>query len=163
LEYDPARRLPPMCDLYERGISLSGLSKTFALPGLRLGWLATRERALLARWLALKDYTTICNSAPGEILGIMALRAKEAIVARNLGIIRENLGIAEQFFASHQDWFTWTSHRWPIAFPRWWAALSVEQFCQGLLERQGDGRRAPLIFGNHFRLGSAQEPAGRWA
>ena len=46
LEYDPAKRLPPACDLYERGISLSGLSKSFALPGLRVGWLATQDEDL---------------------------------------------------------------------------------------------------------------------
>ncbi len=43
LEYDAATRLPPVADLYERGISLSGLSKSFALPGLRIGWLAMRD------------------------------------------------------------------------------------------------------------------------
>ena len=43
LEYDAETRLPPVADLYERGISLSGLSKSFALPGLRIGWLAMRD------------------------------------------------------------------------------------------------------------------------
>ena len=78
MEYDPARRLPAMCDLYEKGISLSGLSKTFGLPGLRIGWLVTRERALVEQFLAFKDYTTICSSAPSEVLSIMALRARAA-------------------------------------------------------------------------------------
>ena len=106
LEYDSARQLPPICDLYEKGISLSGLSKSFALPGLRLGWLAMQGRALVSQWLTYKDYTTICNSAPSEVLGIMALRAKEAIIARNLNIIRQNLIIAEQFFAEQQNRFS---------------------------------------------------------
>lgn len=75
LEYDTTARLPAVCDLYEKGISLSGLSKSFALPGLRIGWLAVQEIPLIERWLALKDYTTICNSAPSEILGVIALQA----------------------------------------------------------------------------------------
>ena len=78
LEYDAETRLPPVADLYKRGISLSGLSKSFALPGLRIGWLAMQDADLLARCIAFHDYTTICNSAPAEILGIMALRAAGA-------------------------------------------------------------------------------------
>ena len=61
LEYDAETRLPPVADLYERGISLSGLSKSFALPGLRIGWLAMRDADLLARCIAFHDYTTICS------------------------------------------------------------------------------------------------------
>jgi aspartate/methionine/tyrosine aminotransferase len=44
LEPEPGIQLPAVCDIYEKGISLSGLSKAFALPGLRIGWLATQER-----------------------------------------------------------------------------------------------------------------------
>ena len=49
LEHDPADRLPAACDVYERGVSLGSISKSYGLPGLRLGWLASRERSLLAR------------------------------------------------------------------------------------------------------------------
>src|SRR5690606_20431206 len=91
LELDPARRLPPVCDLYSKGISLSGLSKSYALPGLRLGWLAAQETQFIERCMAFKDYTTICSSAPSEILGLMALRAADTILERNLSLIRRNL------------------------------------------------------------------------
>jgi aspartate/methionine/tyrosine aminotransferase len=157
LEYDSADRLPSICDLYEHGISLSGLSKTFALPGLRLGWLAMQGQALLDQWLAYKDYTTICNSAPSEVLGILALRAKAAIIARNLNIIRQNLIIAEQFFAEQQNRFVWINPQaGSIAFPRWTAATPVEQFCQAVLDQQNVMIVPGSIFdypGNHFRLG----------
>jgi aspartate/methionine/tyrosine aminotransferase len=157
LEYDPARRLPPICDLYERGISLAGLSKTFALPGLRLGWLAMQSQALLTAWLTYKDYTTICNSAPSEVLGIMALRAREAIIARNLNIIGQNLSVAEQFFAKHADRFLWIKPQaGSIAFPRWLADIPVEQFCQNVLEQQNVMIVPGSIFDypdNHFRVG----------
>ncbi|MBI5302996.1 MAG: aminotransferase class I/II-fold pyridoxal phosphate-dependent enzyme [Chloroflexi bacterium] len=157
LEYDPARRLPAMCDLYEKGISLSGLSKTFALPGLRIGWLATRERAILDACQRFKDYTTICNSAPSEILGIIALRAKEKIIARNLTIIHNNLEIAAQFFAEHANRFTWLKpHAGSVAFPRWIGGTSVEQFCADMRERQSVMIVPGSIFdfpGDHFRVG----------
>ncbi len=161
LEYDPARRLPPICDLYEKGISLSGLSKAFALPGLRLGWLAMQGQALLEQWLTFKDYTTICNSAPSEVLGIMALRAKEAIIARNLNLIRRNLIVADQFFAEQRQRFVWLKPQaGSIAFPRWAADTPIEQFCQDVLEQQNVMIVPGSIFdypGNHFRLGLGRQ------
>ena len=157
LEYDPARRLPAMCDLYEKGISLSGMSKTFGLPGLRIGWIATRERAFVERFLAFKDYTTICSSAPSEVLSIVALRAKAALVARNLAIVQDNLEIADQFFAEHGDRFVWIRPQaGSIAFPRWVGGTDVEQFCQSVLDQQGVMIVPGSIFdfpGNHFRVG----------
>jgi aspartate/methionine/tyrosine aminotransferase len=157
LEYDPASRLPPVCDLYEKGISLSGLSKAFALPGLRLGWLATQEIDLLQRWLAFKDYTTICNSAPGEVLGMIALQNREQILRRNLEIVGSNLACAEKFFARYADWFSWyRPMAGSVAFPEWRGEKPVEQFCQDVLEQQGVMIVPGSIFdfsGNHFRIG----------
>jgi aspartate/methionine/tyrosine aminotransferase len=157
LEYDSSHRLPSMCDLYEKGIALSGLSKAFALPGLRIGWLATQDRAMLERWLAFKDYTTICSSAPSEVLGIIALQAQDAILARNLGIIHKNLLVAERFFAEQGERFVWIRPQaGSIAFPKWMGESPVEQFCQGVLDRQGVMIVPGSIFdfpGNHFRLG----------
>lgn len=67
LERDPAARLPAAADCYERGVSLAGMSKAFGMPGIRLGWLASRDRALHATLQRLHDYSTICNSAPAEV------------------------------------------------------------------------------------------------
>jgi aspartate/methionine/tyrosine aminotransferase len=157
LEYDPAQRLEPVCDQYETGLSLSGLSKAFGLPGLRIGWLAAREKGLVERWLVFKDYTTICSSAPSEILGIMALRAREKIVTRNLGIIHHNLSNARPFFREHEARFAWLEPRaGSVAFPRWLGHGPVERFCQELLDQQGVLMVPGSLFdfpGEHFRLG----------
>jgi len=157
LELDPRAQLPSICDIYENGIALSGLSKSFALPGLRIGWLAAKDSTWTGRWLHYKDYTTICNSAPSEILGIIALQNKEKILPRNLDIIRANIACANKFFSEHGDLFSWFSpSAGSVAFPQWLGAGSVEQFCQGVLDQQGVMLVPGSIFdfpGNHFRIG----------
>ena len=89
-------RLPAVCDRYEKGISLWGLSKSFGLPGLRIGWLATQDNALLQRAAALKDYTTICNSAASEWLAQVALDQGEALMRTN----RERIGAHAELVAA---------------------------------------------------------------
>jgi aspartate/methionine/tyrosine aminotransferase len=157
LEREPARRLPPACGMYERAISLSGVSKTFSLPGLRIGWLAAPLPGLLASWQAFKDYTTICSSAPSEILALIGLRARQAIIDRNLAIIKENLDHAAAFFARHPSLFRWLPPQaGSVAFPAWQGPGSAEDFCQAVLHRQGVMIVPGSMFdlpGTHFRVG----------
>ena len=138
LEYDENDRLPPVCEIYDNGISLSGLSKTFGLPGLRMGWLATRNKTVQSALAAFKDYTTICNSAPGEILSLIALRNSERLRARSLGIIKANLKIIETFAARHCGWLDWKSPKaGPIAFPGVKFRESAAEFCAALVKEAG--------------------------
>ena len=157
LEYDDQKRLPSVADLYEKGIALSGMSKTFALPGLRIGWLATQNQELYDRWKSFKDYTTICSSAPSEILALIGLRNREYLIKRSLGIIQENLKIAESFFSEFRDVFEW---RRPtagsIAFPRLKLEIPVEAFCKNVLDEKNVMIAPGSLFesdGNYFRLG----------
>lgn len=164
LESDPDLRLPSVADAYENGIALSGLSKSFALPGLRIGWLVSQRSDLVPRWLAFKDYTTICNSAPSEILGIIALQNTRRIVQRNLDIIRENTALAAAFFAQHSDKFACHLPRaGSIAFPEWRGPGTVEQLAKGLLDQEGAMIVPGHLFdvpGNHFRVGLGRKNFG---
>jgi aspartate/methionine/tyrosine aminotransferase len=74
------------------------MSKGFGLPRARIGWLATRDHEFLERFAAFKDYTTICSSAPAEILALIALRAKEQSLNEQLSRIKRNLNLLEAFF-----------------------------------------------------------------
>ena len=65
LEHDPADRVPAGADIGPHGVSVGVMSKSFALAGLRIGWLATHDARLLDAAARFKDYTTITNSAPG--------------------------------------------------------------------------------------------------
>lgn len=165
LEHGDTEPLPAACDLYPRAVSLFGMSKTFSLPGLRIGWLAARDRELMERLVAMKDYTTICNSAPSEILALIALRARGTIISRSREIIRANLETAREFFLRHQELFSWLEPAGgSIAFPRYHAPIPLDRFCQELLEAQS----ALIVPGDlfdipdHFRigLGRADFPAG---
>ncbi|HNS40613.1 MAG TPA: aminotransferase class I/II-fold pyridoxal phosphate-dependent enzyme [Promineifilum sp.] len=111
LERDPAARLPSAAERYERAIVLSGLSKTYGLPGLRTGWLLIRDATLRDEIINWKHYTTICAAAPSELLATMALSVHETLAARNRQIISGNLAIAEQFFEHWSHFFDWRPPR----------------------------------------------------
>lgn len=96
--------IPSVCDLYEKGISLWGMAKTFGLAGLRMGWLATKDQEILQQILSFKDYLSICNSAPSEILSVIGLRHQVAFVQPNLAKIRKNMKLFQAFAEQHSDW-----------------------------------------------------------
>jgi aspartate/methionine/tyrosine aminotransferase len=157
LEYDDADRLPAACDLYEHAISLGVMSKAYALAGLRIGWIATRSAEALRRVAAFKDYTTICSSAPSEVLALVALRARDAVLARSRAIVRANLPRLDRFFAEWEGAFTWTRPRaGSVAFPALAADVPIDRFAAELAEREGVLLLPGSVFGypgNHFRIG----------
>jgi Aspartate/tyrosine/aromatic aminotransferase len=155
-EYDAAKRLPSACQINLLAVSLGVVSKTYGLPGLRIGWVATQNAEVYQRMAALKDYTSICNSAPSEFLAELALRHREALAARNLEIIRRNLGVLDGFFARHADRFRWVKPiAGPIAYPKYLGG-DVDAFCHDLVTRQGVLLLPGSNYGdasNHFRIG----------
>ena len=106
-ELDPVDRLPAGCDISPRAVSLSVMSKSYGLPGLRIGWIATHNQAVYKKMAQLKDYTTICNSAPSEFLAEVGLRHRQHLTARNIEIVCYNLALLDAFFAHHTDYFAW--------------------------------------------------------
>ena len=138
IERDPALRLPPAVDAYERGISLCVMSKSYGLPGLRIGWIACRDRALLQRMERIKHYLSICNAAPCEVLAQIALKAGAQILSRNRRIAADNIALLSAFFETHDDDVDWyVPDGGVVGFPRYKGRDGVEAFCDRMLARNG--------------------------
>lgn len=136
LESEPALQLPPACTIYSKAVSLSGMSKTYGMPGVRLGWIASRDTAFLSKLASLKDYTTICNAGPSELLALIALRNKDHIVQRSLAIIAKCKEAVRQFMAKHADVFEYAEPvAGPIAFPK--LRGDVTKYAEQLVESTG--------------------------
>jgi aspartate/methionine/tyrosine aminotransferase len=157
LEVDSALRLPSIVDEYEKGISLNVMTKSFGLAGLRIGWIATRDRGLLEDIGSYKLYTSICNSAPSEILAIIALRAKDVIIERNREILLMNLQILDEFMTRNKKYLSWVRPKGgTMATLKLLLPTSVEDFAEDLLEKQGVLIMPGSVFnlsGNFFRIG----------
>jgi aspartate/methionine/tyrosine aminotransferase len=130
--------LPIAADLSPRAISVSSLSKTYGLPGIRLGWLMTRDADLFQTFLAAKEQIFIANSVVDEEIAYQYLLNKTAHLTR----IRAHIN---QHFRIMQDWFTapdcpleWIEPQGGVVcFPRIKPMLpvDVDQFYRVLMER----------------------------
>ena len=135
LEHDPRDRLPAACDLDEHAVSLGSISKSYGLPGLRLGWLVTRDAAIREAIMRMKDYTTICSSAPSEVLTAVALRNRQVLLDRNLELVARNLPLLDGFFERHAETFEWVRPTAsPIGFPRVKGVADVDEMCARLAD-----------------------------
>jgi len=162
LERNDDIRLPQVADIYERGLSLNVMSKAYGLPGLRIGWIATKDHELLSRMERVKHYLSICNSGPSETLSLIALRARDQILARNRALIEGNLALVNAFFNEYDNLFDWTvPDGGCIGYPRYRGADGVEAFCTALVEKSGVLLLPASVYtsalndtpANHFRIG----------
>ena len=162
IEREESLRLPQAADVYEKGISLNVMSKAYGLPGLRIGWLACQDRDMLKRFECYKHYLSICNSAPSEILSLIALRARDKILARNRALATENAAKLNAFFEEFPDLFDWTPPDGScVAYPVYKGPGSTNDFCEKLVEKSGVLLLPPRIYKsdlletpqNRFRVG----------
>ncbi|MBA3721947.1 MAG: aminotransferase class I/II-fold pyridoxal phosphate-dependent enzyme [Parachlamydiaceae bacterium] len=157
LEIDETKRLPPLADVYEKGISLSVLSKTFGLAGLRIGWIASQDNELLKQVANIKHYLSICNSAPSEILALIALQSRDAILNKNREIMLKNLSLLDIFFEKYKAIFEWNRPLGGcIGFPRLLLPTKIDEFAMKLVDEQGVLLLPGNYYdwkGNYFRIG----------
>lgn len=159
LERSATIRLPQIADIYDRGLSLNVMSKAYGLPGLRIGWIACKDRKLLQKMERVKHYTSICNSAPSEQLAKIGLKARDRLLERNRGIIDRNLPMLTSFFNDHAELFEWyIPDGGCIGYPKYLGTDGVEEFARRLLVQAG----VLLLPASIFRSELGAVPADRF-
>lgn len=132
----PRCRTPPTSP--PSAVSVNVMSKSYGLPGLRVGWVATRDRALLDRLERRKHHTSICNPGLTEHLATLALGVADVTHARNRAVVATNIALVRDFFAGHPDLFAFEAPMGGcVAFPRYLGAEGLEVFARRAVEEAG--------------------------
>ena len=162
MERDKIKRLEQISDLYEKGLSLNGMSKAYGMPGIRMGWISSKDHSLLDKMEKLKHYLSICNSSPNEVLTIIALKYRSQIIERTRSIIKNNLNILNGFFRDYDNIFDWKEPDGGcIGFPKYKGLEGSDVFCKKLVESRSVLLLPSSVYNsqlmpapeNHFRIG----------
>lgn len=148
---------PPLATQSPNAISLGVVSKAYGLPGLRIGWIACQDTRLLKEIEYVKYYTSICCSAPSELLSTIALRSGEKLLERNNALVNSNLKLLDHFFEKHTQHFSWVRPQGGcVGFVHYKGKTPVDTLAQELIQQQGVLIVPGSIFsapGNDFRIG----------
>ena len=124
-------------DLYDKGISVSSMSKVFALAGLRLGWIATHDRTLMRSILSHRDYNHISCGMLDETVAALALEHSDALLRRNRGIVRENLNVLDAWVQKEPHVSYVKPQSGTTALVYYDFDIPSYDFCRRLLEETG--------------------------
>lgn len=110
--------LPMAASLSPRVIGVSSMSKTYGLPGLRVGWLTCRDERLMETFLAAKEQIFIAGAVIDEELTARVLERREAILERMRSVVADHLAIVSGWIERSQA-FEWVEPRaGVVCFPR---------------------------------------------
>lgn len=147
----------PAAEHYPKAISLGVMSKAFGMAGLRVGWIACQDTHLLHKIKKMKDYLSICNSAPAEVLSLIALKNKDFILKRNNQIVSDNLKLLDHFFNEYQDRFSWVRPQGGcVGFVNYKSTEAVDDFCERLIKQTGVLLMPASVYehqSQYFRIG----------
>jgi len=131
-------KLPSISDIYENGLSLWGMSKTFGLAGLRIGWLSSQNKDILSKVERFKDYLSICSSSTSEILSTIAINNMDKFLIPNLKKIKRNIELFSKFQKHNEDLFDFIIPRsGSTAFVRLKLKESAFEFADKLVKSTG--------------------------
>jgi aspartate/methionine/tyrosine aminotransferase len=150
---------PPLAaSMSPNAISLTSMSKTWGLPGIRIGW-AVADKSIIEAIRAVREQITICNSAIGEVIAKEVLRKKKDVLAIVMKAVRSNFKISKEWMEA-QEWIEWIEPKsGVIGAPRLKRGGSTDKLCELLVTKYRTftvpGSRMELE--GYFRLGFGGE------
>lgn len=123
-------------DIYEKGISTNSLSKTFSVPGIRIGWLAASE-TIIESFRKYRDYTMISSGIIDDAVAVHVLKNKNKILNRNQKIIEENYQILKNWVDKEEKITLRLPNKVSTSFVHIDVPLDTKTFCLKLLEETG--------------------------
>lgn len=128
---------PSIVDLYEKGISVSSMSKVFSLAGLRLGWIATHDMSVVKSCLSHRDYNLVSCGVFDEMLAAAALKHRDKLLERSRKIVRENLQILDDWVSSEPHVSYVKPQAGTTALVYYDLDISSYEFCEEMYKRTG--------------------------
>ncbi len=154
MNHEGERFSTSIVDLYNKGISTSSMSKTFALAGLRTGWVCA-SRDVIEKVNIHRDYNHISCSMIDDYIASIALENKDKIIDRSLDIIKTNLDIVEDWLKENKGFSFVKPKAGPVIVIKYDLDMPSEDFCKQLLDKESvlvvPGSR--LDIEGHFRVG----------
>ncbi|MBF4692452.1 aminotransferase [Fusibacter ferrireducens] len=154
MNYEGERFTASIVDLYEKGISTSSMSKTFALAGLRIGWVCSNQEVIKGV-NKVRDYNHISCSMIDDYIAAMALENKDKIIDRSVGIIKKNLEIVEAWLKENTGFSFVKPKAGPVIVLKYDLEMDSNTFCKRLLD-EAHVLVVPgetLDIEGHFRVG----------
>ena len=124
-------------DLYEKGISVSSMSKVFSLAGIRMGWIATRDKAAVKAFLSHRDYNLISCGMFDDAVASIALCHSDKMIHRNQAIVRENLAILDEWMQAHPHFYYTKPQAGTTALVYYDYDIPSYEFCERLYHETG--------------------------
>lgn len=143
--------LPTAASLSPWAISVTSMSKCYGLPGIRMGWLATRDQAVLDGVLAVREQVTITNTALSETIATAVMARRDEFLKRAQDHVAANLRLATAWIAN-QPALEWVPPQGGVvAFPRLRADAPVED-PEALYTTLARDKRVFVVPGHHFEM-----------
>jgi aspartate/methionine/tyrosine aminotransferase len=155
--------LPPAASLSPNVISIASMSKCYGLPGIRMGWLATKSPFILDAAVAIREQLSISNNSLSEEIALSVLRRKDKFLTDARSRIERNRELVADWMSKQKN-FEWV---YPevgvVCFPRIKKEVSVNP--DELFRLLAEKYRTFVVPGRcfemderHFRIGYGADP-----